>query len=112
MKDRIRLATPEEVATIEKQADLTPRSTVWAFGESLAVVRMATEIDPVVWGDNCPDIRKGWFIWGLENMLRGAGMSEYYFNIHTDDAKFLSIMKGFGAENISKSPEFRFKKAL
>lgn len=112
MKDRIRLATPEEVEVIKKQADLTPHSTVWAFGESRAVVRTAMEIDPVIWGENCPDIRKGWFIWGLENMLRGAGASEYYFNIHTDDKKFLSIAEGFGAENISKAPEFRFKKAL
>lgn len=110
--DKIRLASPEEMATIEKISDLTPRSTVWAFGKSLAVIRLTTEIDPVVWGDGTPDIRKAWFIWGLENMLRGNGMSEYYFNVHTKDEKFQKIAEGFGATKTSTEPEFRYKKIL
>jgi hypothetical protein len=112
MQDRIRLATPEEIETIEKQADLTPRSTVWAYGKSLAVTRLAPEIDPVFWGDGTPDIRKAWFIWGLENMLRGNGMSEFYFNVRVSDEKFIKIAEGFGAEKTSVEPEYRFKKTL
>lgn len=112
MQDRIRLATPEEIATIEKEADLTPRSTVWAYGKSLAVTRMAPEIDPVIWGDGTPDIRKAWFIWGLENMLRGSGMTEYYANVPVADEKFNHIVENFGAARTSKEPEYRYKKTL
>lgn len=110
--DKIRLATQEEVESIQATADLTPRSTVWAYGKSLAVIRLAPEIDPVVWGDGTPDIRKAWFIWGLENMLRGNGMTEFYANVHAEDEKFLGIVEGFGMKKMSTGPEFRFKKEL
>jgi len=112
LRERIRPATPEEIEKIAAKADLTPRSAVWALGESIAVTRLAAEIDPVFYGEGTPTIRKAWFIWGLENMLKGNGYTEYYFNVPVRDEEYVKIVKGFGAEQTSLEPEFRFKKVL
>jgi len=108
---KIRLATPEEIVSIEKTSDLTPRSQVWECGGILGVTRLAAEIDPVYYGA-ATDTRKYFFIWGLENILRGNGLTEYYFNVPVSDKKYLEIVEHFGAVKTSREPEFRFKKQL
>lgn len=112
----IRLATPEEVESIRETSDLTPGSTVVAFpgghGTSLAVIRRTVEIDPMHYGEGCPANRKALFVWGLENMLRFMGNTEYYFNVRTEDEAYRQVVQHWGAQQISVGPELRFKKVL
>ena len=111
MLEKIRLATPEETEKIAAESDLIPTSRVLAMGEMRAVWRVANEIDPVFYGD-APDGRKYKFIWGLENILRGSGATEYYFQVPVTDEKYLKVVESFGAQRTSKEPEFRFKVTL
>lgn len=118
MLDPIRLATPEEVKAIAENSDITPRTNVFAFDNAqtghpdLAVVRQATEVDP--WHiQPASDIRrKVAFIWGLENILRSNGLTEYYFNVHPSDEEWIRNCEKFGAVKVSTEPEWRFKKLL
>ena len=111
--DKIRLATAEEIKSIEDKADLTNKSTVLAMGNSLGVIRVCTEIDPVFFGEGTTDVRKYWFISSMENMLRGQGMfQEYYFNVPISDEKYNEIVQNFGATPTSREPEIRYKIVL
>lgn len=109
--DKIRLATPEEIESIKDKADLTPTSRVLAMGEQLAVWRIANELDPVFY-NGASDAKKYWFIWGLENILRGAGATEFYFNVSNMDHDYRKIVEHFGAEPTNVEPEIRYKKVL
>lgn len=105
----IKQATPEQVARIAADSDLTNGSLVVAFGDDTAVIRMAVELDPL----HCESPkRKAWFIWGLENWMRLNGVQEYYFNVAADDAEWQQAVEGWGAERTSLTPEFRYKKRL
>jgi len=108
--DKIRMATPEEIEQM-KGADITPMSRILAMGDQRAVWRVCNELDPVQY-NNASDARKYWFIWGLENILRGAGCTEYYFNVPIKDEQYQKIVENFGCERTSKEPEFRYKKVL
>lgn len=110
--DAIKLATPEQIEAIKDKSDLTPRSRVLAMGDDVAVVKDTTELDPVFYGPESSHKRKLLFIWGIENMLRTMGYSEYYFNVPTRDESYIHVVKSLGAETVSAEPEFRFKKAL
>lgn len=116
MLEPIRLATPEEVEVIRAASDITPRTAVYAFDNAktgkpdLAVVRQLVEIDPLYCDSGTP--RKVAFIWGMQNILRSFGATEYYFNMPTDDPEWKAAVEKWGAEQISKAPEIRFKKAL
>lgn len=111
MLEKIRLATPEEVEAIAKEADLTPMSKVLAMGDMRAVWRVAHELDPVFYGD-APDARKYKFIWGIENIMKGSGCTEFYFNVPVSDEKYNKIVEHFGAQRTSKEPEYRYKVVL
>lgn len=109
--DKIRLATSEEIEKISSQSDLTPTSRVLAMGDSLAVWRIANEIDPVYF-NSASNSQKYMFIWGIENILRGSGATEFYFNVPLKDTHYQQIVEHFGAVPTSKEPEFRYKITL
>lgn len=86
-------------------------SRVLAMGDMRAVWRTTNELDPVHFnGASVP--RMYYFIWGLENLLRGAGASEYYFNVPVTDEKYHGIVEHFGAVRTSREPEYRYKITL
>jgi hypothetical protein len=106
--DKIRLATTEEIQSIEADSNLTPMSRVLKMGEMTAVWRVANEIDPVhVNGAPIQKLYK--FLWGMENILRGSGATEYYFNVPADDTQYHKVLEQLGAERLSKQPDYRFR---
>ena len=110
----IRLATPEEIKSIEAHSDLHDGCTVLAFGDGedtdFAVLRNVIEIDPLLTKDNPK--RKALFVWALENMLRFQGIKRYYFNIAPEDAAWKDTVEKWGAQQTSTAPELRFRKDL
>jgi hypothetical protein len=112
MLEAIRLATPEEVEAIKHKADLTPGSRVVAFEKNIAVLRNTVEIDPIFFDPQAPPHKRALMLWGLEQMLRFGGASEYYFNVSVDDKEFIDTLTRLGAETTSPGPEFRYKKVL
>lgn len=115
--DKIRLANPQEIAEIQQTADLGPTTTVVAFENGktgisdTAVIRLATEIDPLHIADGS-ERRKVQFMWALETSLRLQGVPAVYFNVRADDTRWHEILRHWGAETVSPSPELRFKKVL
>lgn len=81
------------------------------MGDSLAVWRITNEIDPVHF-NSASNSQKYMFIWGLENILRGTGATEFYFQIPVVNEEFRKIAEHFGAVPTSKEPELRYKIAL
>lgn len=110
--DDIQLATPEQIKSIEGTSDLGPTSTVYAMGEDLAVVKQVMELDPVYFKPESTPARRLLFIWGLENMMRGVGISAYYFNCPTDATEWKHVIETHGAEQINHAAEYRYKKLL
>jgi hypothetical protein len=111
--DIVRLATPEEVQAISSHSDLTPTSTVITFGgKDFAVLRLVTEMDPVIFAPDTTDKRKLLFLMNLETSARLQGLQELYFNIHADDEAWISVAQHWGAQRTSTAPELRFKKVL
>lgn len=106
--DKIRAATPEECELLAKTSDLTPMSRVLAMGDMRAVWRTCQELDPVYF-NGASKARMYYFIWGLENLLRGAGATEYYFNVPASDKDYQQIVEHFGATRTSREPEYRYK---
>ena len=106
--EKIRLATEEEIKEIANESNLTPMSRVLAMGEMRAVWRVAHELDPVhFYGAPVPRMNK--FIWGIENLMKGAGVTEYYFNVDAQDAKWIETIEAFGGERLSKQPDYRYR---
>lgn len=110
--DDIVLATPDQVESIRAQSDLGPTSSVYAMGEDLAVVKQVFELDPVYFSPESTTARRLLFTWGLENMLRGIGVTAYYFNVPTGDDKWKHVVETHGAEQVSRAAEYRYKKLL
>lgn len=108
----IRPATPEEVAAICKNADLTPLARVVAFEKNLAVIKPTIEVDPLIVDPESLPHKRALMLWGIEQILRFQGHTEYYFNISTDNTKFIEDVIKMGCENTSPTPEYRFKKVL
>lgn len=107
--DQIKLATPEEIEVIAAESDLGPGCTVLSFGADKAVVRTAVEVDPVY----CPSPkRKAWFLSHIETWLRLNGVPQYYFNITASETEWRETVKTWGAQEVSREPEFRYRKAL
>lgn len=106
--DKIRLATEEEVKEVAAESNLTPMSRVLALGPMRAVWKICNELDPVFFkGQPVPAMYR--FIWGLENIMKGSGVTEYYFQVAADDTDYQKIIEHFGGERQSKSPEYRYK---
>jgi len=106
------MATPEEVESIRKGADLTPLARVIAFEKNLAVIRPVVEVDPLVVDPDSPKHKRALFLWGIEQVLRFQGNDSYYFNVNTANAEFIEDVKKMGCEQVSPAPEYRFKKVL
>ncbi len=117
--DVVRLATPEEIASIEKTSDITPQTTVVVYENSatgkpdIAVLRQVFEVDPILFGASTNNRRKVAFLWSLENSFRIMGSPQaYYFNVLASDGDWLDVVKSWGAEQVSVAPEYRFKRLL
>jgi hypothetical protein len=109
MLEHIRLATPEEVDKIKDECNLTPMSRVLTMGDMFAVWRMANEIDPLI-PNGAPVTKMYRFLWGIENILKGAGVSEYFYNTPADDPDYhKAIEEHFGAQRLSKQPDYRWR---
>jgi hypothetical protein len=112
MIEPIRLATQEEVEEIAKGSDLTPLCRVVAFEKNLAVLRPTFEVDPIWFHPDSPAHKRALMMWGLEQYMRGLGLTEYYFNILVENTEFQEQVTKFGSEKVSPGAEFRYKKVL
>jgi len=114
--DRLRLATPEEVEGIKLRSDLQDGCQIVALntqaGTPLAVIRLAVEVDPVIFPEGFPDRLKAVFLRDIETHLAAKGTMNYYFNVAASDEAWQAVIKTWGAEQVSPGPEIRFKKAL
>lgn len=119
--DQIRLATAEEIESIQLGSDITPLSSVVAFDNAVtskpdfAVLRQVFEIDPMVYSPETTARRKALFIWALEGAIRIQGtVPAYYFNVSAEDdaAEWRATVENFGAEKISPTKEYRYKRVL
>lgn len=108
MLERIRLATEEEVKEIESNSNLTPMCRVMKMGEITGVWRVAHELDPVH-PNGAPMQKLYKFLWGVENILKGSGCTEYFYNVPADDLKYHKILEELGAERVSKQPDYRYR---
>ena len=108
MLEKIRLATKEEIEAIQDNSNLTPMCRVLAMGDMRAVWRIAHELDPVHFA-GAPKGRMYKFLWGIENILRGAGVTEYFFNTPADDENYHKVLEELGAEKLSKQPDYRWR---
>lgn len=106
--DKIRLATEEEVQEIAAESNLTPFSRVLVLGKMKAVWKVCNELDPVFFGD-APKPLMYKFLWGLENIMKGSGVTEYFYNVPADDTNYHAVLEKLGAERQSKQPDFRYK---
>ena len=111
--DIIRKATPEEIDAIADRSDITPRTDVLTFGgKDFAVLRVCNEIDPMIFSEESSVNRRAIFAMNLESILRFQGGQEIYFNVPITDEKYIKLLENWGPSNISREPEFRFKKVL
>jgi len=108
MLEKIRLATEEEVAEVAANSNLTAMSKVLVMGEIKAVWRVAHELDPVHF-NGAPVQKMYKFIWGVENIMRGAGVTEYFYNTPADDLKYHKIVEELGGQRLSKQPDYRWR---
>jgi hypothetical protein len=108
MLEKIRLATPEEVAEIEPNSNLTAMSKVLVMGDMKAVWRVAHELDPVHF-NGAPVTKMYKFLWGIENIMRGAGVTEWFCNTPADDPRYHRIIEDLGAQKLSKQPDYRWR---
>jgi hypothetical protein len=116
--NKIRPATPEEIADIATHADLSTGGFVVAMENTLgptdlAVVRQVWEIDPL-FNRSGSNTRKAAFYWNLETSLRLQGVPAYYFNVGAgdDQSQWRKVLDTWGATPTSQEPEFRYKKVL
>ena len=113
---RIRPATIEEIESIKDRSDLDVGCNVLALettlGTGLAVRRICNEIDPMISPDAWTLRQRIFFIRDLETVLAAQGVPYYYFNVGADEQPWIDTIKEWGAEQVSKKPELRFKKIL
>jgi len=117
MLKHIRLATKEEVEALRKTSNYTAATTVFAMDQNegdpdFAVVKSVIEVDPVYYGKRTSDKQKVSFIYLLEERLMGLGITQYFFNVDEADEKYRAAVIGWGAEEVSKTPERRYQKVL
>lgn len=108
MQEKIRLATEEEIKSINIGSNLNSRSTVWELEGMLGVCKVVNELDPVYLnGANTRQFCK--FVWGLEYIMKGAGWDSYYFNVPVGNEEYNRLAKDFGGEQVNKQPDNRYK---
>ena len=111
--DTVRLATPEEIATIQSNSDLSYATSVFTYGgKDFAVVRNCFEIDPMHFAAESSTKRRMIFAMNLESILRFQGVKEVYFNVAETNTEMRGVMNTWGAEPTSPSAEIRYKKVL
>lgn len=111
--DPVRLATPEEIATIQTSSDLSYATSVFTFGgKDFAVIRNCFEIDPMHFASDSSTKRRMIFAMNLESILRFQGVKEVYFNVADDNEQMKEVVRTWGAEPTSPSAEIRYKKVL
>lgn len=116
--NHIRLATPEEIEKIRLESDLDPSCKILALdtamGTALAVVRLAVEVDPAFYPEGFGMKQIAMFTHDIENCLWAQGALSYYFNVvpSEENEMWIKSIKTWGAQQVSKSPELRFKKCL
>lgn len=111
--DTVRLATPEEIATIQSTSDLSYASSVFTYGgKDFAVVRNCFEIDPMHFAPDSSTKRRMIFAMNLESILRFQGIREVYFNVADENTEMKQVVQTWGAEPTSPSVEIRYKKVL
>jgi hypothetical protein len=106
--EKIRLATEEEVKEIADVSNLTPMSRVLALGPMRGVWKVCNELDPVIL-NGASNTQLCMFVWGIENIFKGAGLTEYYFNVAADNEEYIKVIEHFGGERQSKQPDYRYK---
>jgi hypothetical protein len=113
---RLRVATEAEVDKIKAQSDLDQTCKVLALdtakGTAFAVLRIAVELDPAFYPEGFGAKEIAMFTRDIENYLWAQGSFSYYFNVNPEDMQWISNIKTWGAEQVSKQPELRFKKVL
>lgn len=115
--NRIRLATESEIAAIKDTSDLDAGCYVIALntqqGVPVAVVRQATEVNPVHFPAGMTTKLKLLFMRDVETSLWSRGVSHYYLQIPADDKEYIDAMRDtFKAEQVSPAPELKFKKII
>ena len=79
-----------------------------AMGDMKAVWKVCNELDPVFLnGASTALFYK--FVWGIENIFKGAGLTEYYFQAPVANEEYIKVIEHFGGERQSKEPEYRYK---
>lgn len=81
------------------------------MGKITAVWRATNEIDPVFF-NGASNQQKLQFFFGIDSMLKGAGATEFYFNVPVADEAYQKVLDHLGAERTSKEPEYRYKVAF
>lgn len=115
--NRIRLATETEIAAIKDCSDLDIGCQVVALdtqqGTTTAVFRLATEVNPVHFPKGMSTKLKLLFMRDVETTLWSKGLTHYYLQIPAADDEYIDAMtKTFGCEQVSPTPELKFKKIL
>jgi len=83
-------------------------SRVMSMGKIRGVWKVCNELDPVILnGASTSQFYK--FVWGVENIFRGAGLTEYYFNVPATSETYIKVIEEFGGERQSKQPDYRYK---
>lgn len=109
MIERITLATPEEVEAIKDKSNLTPSCRVLKMDEVIGVWRICHELDPLI-PNGASNSKLFRFMAFAEHLMKGAGATEYFFNVPADDPTYhAAIEKHFGAERLSKQPDYRYR---
>lgn len=112
----LRLATPEEIEKIKLESDLDSTCKVLALdtamGTAVAVIRVPVEVDPAFYPEGFGVKQIAMFTHDIENYLWAQNVGAYYFNVNPADEKWISIIKNWGCEQVSKQPDLRFKKGL
>jgi hypothetical protein len=113
---RLRFATQEEVESIAHGSDIDGNCRVLVLdtpaGVAMAVVRLCVEVDPVYFPPNSSTRIRAGFVRDLETYLSATGVQSYYFNVVHNDAIWHRAVEHWGAQRVSFSPEFRYKKVL
>lgn len=114
----LRLATGEEIEKIAEGSDLSPGCVVYALdskkGPTIAVVRNCYEVDPVYFAEGFSRGEKTKFFWGLEERMLEKLIPAYYFNVSASDEmkEWRDTVESWGAEKISATEEYRYKRLL
>ena len=114
--DKLRPATVEEVQSLLAQGgDIPPGSSVYAFEKpngtpDFAIARPVVELDLQFVEAN--PRRRLTLLWGLENIFRALGLTEYRFFMDNSDEAYKNAVRNLGAQQTLDPPDANFRKVL